>query len=74
MSPIPYGHQNITEEDIAAVNEVLRGDYLTQGPKIPEFEEKFSSYVDAPHGVAVSNATAGLISRRARSAPLPVSA
>lgn len=60
MSPIPYGHQNITEEDIAAVNEVLRGDYLTQGPKIPEFEEKFSSYVDAPHGVAVSNATAGL--------------
>ena len=35
--PIPYGRQNITDEDIAAVTETLRGDFLTQGPKIAEF-------------------------------------
>jgi UDP-4-amino-4,6-dideoxy-N-acetyl-beta-L-altrosamine transaminase len=60
MKQIPYGRQNITEEDIEAVAEVLRSDFLTQGPKISEFEEKFSSYVGAKYGVAVNNATAGL--------------
>ena len=55
--PIPYGHQHITDEDIAAVVETLRGDYLTQGPKIPEFEEKFAAYVGARYGVAVNNTT-----------------
>lgn len=57
---IPYGRQNITEADIAAVVETLRSDFLTQGPKIEEFERKFASYVGAPAGVAVNNATAGL--------------
>lgn len=60
MNPIPYGRQNITEDDIAAVTEALRSDYLTQGPRISEFERAFADYVGAPAGVAVSNATAGL--------------
>lgn len=60
MKPIPYGRQNITDDDIQAVNKVLRGDFLTQGPKIAEFEEKFAAYVSAKYGVAVNNATAGL--------------
>ncbi len=58
--PIPYGRQHITDEDIAAVVETLRSDYLTQGPKIKEFEDKFAAYVDARYAVAVNNATAGL--------------
>lgn len=58
--PIPYGRQHITDEDIAAVVETLRSDYLTQGPKIKEFEEAFARYVGARHAVAVNNATAGL--------------
>lgn len=58
--PIPYGRQHITDEDVAAVVETLRSDYLTQGPKIKEFEEKFASYVGAKYAVAVNNATAGL--------------
>ena len=58
--PIPYGHQDITDEDIAAVAETLRSDYLTQGPKLTEFEEKFSEYVGARYGVVVNNATSGL--------------
>lgn len=57
---IPYGRQTISEEDIAAVVEVLRSDWLTQGPAIPRFEEALAGYCGAKHGVAVSNATAGL--------------
>lgn len=57
---IPYGHQEITEEDIQAVVETLRSDYLTQGPKIQEFERNFSAYVDTSYALAVNNATAGL--------------
>jgi UDP-4-amino-4,6-dideoxy-N-acetyl-beta-L-altrosamine transaminase len=60
MNPIPYGKQNITQADIDAVVEVLKADYLTQGPKIKEFEEVFASYVDAKYAVAVSNGTAAL--------------
>lgn len=60
MNPIPYGRQNITDEDIAAVTETLKSDYLTQGPKIVEFERKFAEYVGAPYAVAVNNATSGL--------------
>ena len=56
MKVIPYGRQCITEEDIAAVADALRSDYLTQGPRITEFERKFADYVGAPEGVAVSNA------------------
>lgn len=57
---IPYGRQNIQQDDLNAVNEVLSADFLTQGPKVQEFEEKFADYVGATHAVAVSNATAGL--------------
>ncbi|MEX0967233.1 MAG: aminotransferase class I/II-fold pyridoxal phosphate-dependent enzyme [Bacteroidia bacterium] len=57
---IPYGKQDITNEDITAVVEVLKSDYLTQGPKIAEFEEAFASYVGAKYAVAVSNGTAAL--------------
>ena len=60
MNPIPYGKQNITQADIEAVVEVLKADYLTQGPKIKEFEDAFASYVDAKYAVAVSNGTAAL--------------
>lgn len=58
--PIPYGTQHITDEDIEAVTEVLRADYLTQGPKVKEFEEAFADYIGSDYGVAVSNGTAAL--------------
>ncbi len=58
--PIPYGRQNITDEDIKAVTETLKSDYLTQGPKIKEFEDKFAKYVGAKYAVAVNNATSAL--------------
>lgn len=60
IKPIPYGRQNISEEDIKSVVSVLKADYLTQGPKVKEFEEAFADYLDAKYAVAVSNATAGL--------------
>ncbi|QLL29921.1 UDP-4-amino-4,6-dideoxy-N-acetyl-beta-L-altrosamine transaminase [Thermosynechococcus sichuanensis E542] len=60
MSIIPYGRQDITPEDIAAVVEVLQSDWLTQGPKIPEFEAALASYCGARYAVVVSSATAAL--------------
>jgi UDP-4-amino-4,6-dideoxy-N-acetyl-beta-L-altrosamine transaminase len=57
---IPYGKQNITEEDILAVTNALKGDFLTQGPTILEFEQKFSTYIGCKYGVAVANGTAAL--------------
>lgn len=60
MKAIPYGKQNITDADINSVIETLKGDYLTQGPKIKEFEDKFAKYVNAEYAVAVSNGTAAL--------------
>jgi UDP-4-amino-4,6-dideoxy-N-acetyl-beta-L-altrosamine transaminase len=57
---IPYGKQNITTEDISAVIEALQSDFLTQGPRIKEFEELFASYVGSKFAVAVSNGTAAL--------------
>ena len=60
MKAIPYGKQNITQTDIDSVVEVLKADYLTQGPKIKEFEDAFASYVDAKYALAVSNGTAAL--------------
>lgn len=57
---IPYGQQWIDEEDIQAVLDVLRSDYLTTGPKIKEFEEKLAETVGAEYAVAVSNGTAAL--------------
>ena len=57
---IPYGKQLIDEEDIQAVVDVLRSDYLTTGPKVAEFEQKVADYVGAKYAVAVSNGTAAL--------------
>ena len=57
---IPYGRQKITQEDIDAVVETLAADFLTQGPKVKEFEEKFAKYTEAKYAVAVNNATSGL--------------
>ena len=57
---IPYGKQFITTEDIKAVSDVLKSDYLTQGPVINEFEKKFADYCNAKYAIAVSNGTAGL--------------
>lgn len=60
MKKIPYGRQNITDEDIQAVVEVLKSDWLTQGPNIKQFEDSFAEYVGAKYAVAVSNGTAAL--------------
>lgn len=57
---IPYGRQHITEEDIQAVTEALLSDYLTQGPKIEEFEQKYAAYIGSKYAVAVTNGTAAL--------------
>lgn len=57
---IPYGRQDISEEDIQAVVEVLRSDWLTQGPATPEFEKVVSNYCDAKYAVAVNSATSAL--------------
>ena len=57
---IPYGRQNITEDDIQSVVKVLKSDNLTQGPNIAEFEKAFAAYVGSKYAVAVSNGTAAL--------------
>lgn len=57
---IPYGKQWITEDDIHAVMEVLKSDFLTTGPRVTEFEKVVASYVGAKYAVAVSNGTAAL--------------
>ena len=57
---LPYGRQSVTEADIAAVVEVLRSTYLTQGPTVPAFERALAAKVNACHGVAVSSATGAL--------------
>jgi UDP-4-amino-4,6-dideoxy-N-acetyl-beta-L-altrosamine transaminase len=60
MNKIPYGRQNIEQDDIEGVVKALNHDFLTQGPKVVEFENKFAQYVGSDYSVAVSNATAGL--------------
>lgn len=57
---IPYGRQDITETDIEAVVEVLKSDYLTQGPAVPKFERKVAVHVGAKHAIAVNSATSAL--------------
>jgi len=57
---IPYGRQHITEDDIAAVSEVLRSDFLTQGAVVPMFEQAVAGRVGAAHGVAMNSATSAL--------------
>jgi len=59
-APIPYGRQQITQSDIDAVTEVLRSDYLTQGPVVDQFEKAFAEYTGSRYAVAVSNGTAAL--------------
>ena len=60
MKTIPYGRQDVTERDIEAVSDVLRSDWLTQGPAVPRFEEAVAKYCEADFGVAVSSATSAL--------------
>jgi UDP-4-amino-4,6-dideoxy-N-acetyl-beta-L-altrosamine transaminase len=57
---IPYGRQDISEADIQAVVDVLRSDYLTQGPAVPAFENAVASYCGVEHAVAVNSATSAL--------------
>lgn len=57
---LPYGRQNITEDDISAVVDVLRSTHLTQGPVVPEFEQAIASKVGADYAVAVNSATSAL--------------
>ena len=57
---IPYGRQDISAEDIDSVCEVLRSDFLTQGPKVPELEKAIALKVGAKHAVAVNSATSAL--------------
>lgn len=57
---IPYGKQDINQNDIDSVLEVLQSDFLTQGPQVPLFEKAVSKYVGAKYGVAVNSATSAL--------------
>jgi UDP-4-amino-4,6-dideoxy-N-acetyl-beta-L-altrosamine transaminase len=57
---IPYGKQFISEQDTQAVLEALHSDFLTQGPRIAEFEKNFAKYIGCRYAVAVSNGTAAL--------------
>ena len=57
---IPYGRQDITEDDVEAVVSTLRSDFLTQGPVVPRFEKVVSDHVGATHAIAVNSATSAL--------------
>ena len=57
---VPYARQSINEEDIAAVTNVLRSDFLTQGPGVPAFEHAIKTYCNAAYGVAMNSATSAL--------------
>ncbi len=57
---IPYGRQTISEADIESVVQVLRSDFLTQGPQVPAFEAAVARHVGAPHAIAVNSATSAL--------------
>jgi UDP-4-amino-4,6-dideoxy-N-acetyl-beta-L-altrosamine transaminase len=57
---IPYGRQTISENDIDAVVKVLRSDFLTQGPKVPEFESALCGITGASHAIAMNSATSAL--------------
>ena len=60
MEFIPYGKQLIEQDDIDAVIETLKSDYLATGPKVKEFEEAIASYCGAKYCVAVANGTGAL--------------
>ena len=57
---IPYGKQDINQADIDAVLEVLKSDFLTQGPMVPKFEQAVANHVGAKHALAVNSATSAL--------------
>ena len=57
---IPYGMQDVSDEDIAAVVAVLKSPFLTQGPVVPAFETALTAYTGAKYGVAVNSATSAL--------------
>lgn len=57
---IPYGRQEITEDDIIEVEKILRSDFLTQGPTVPKFEKSVVNYCGASYAVAVNSATSAL--------------
>ena len=57
---IPYGRQNINEDDINEVNEILRSDFLTQGPTVISFENALSNYTNSKYCIAVNSATSAL--------------
>ena len=57
---IPYGRQDITDEDIVEVEKVLRSDYLTQGPIVPKFEQSIIEYCSVKYALAVNSATSAL--------------
>lgn len=57
---IPYGRQEVTQEDIDAVTDVLHSDFLTQGPKVPLFEDVVSKYCNASYAVSTNSATSAL--------------
>src|SRR6476659_3484026 len=59
-SLLPYGRQSITEQDIQAVVDVLRSDWLTTGPKVTEFEEAFAARVGSKYAVSFSSGTSAL--------------
>jgi perosamine synthetase len=59
-APIPYGRQNIDDEDLASVAEALRSAWLTTGPRVGEFERAFADFCGASQGVAVNSGTAAL--------------
>ena len=60
MKDIPYGKQNITDEDLKAVSEALVSELITQGPRVAEFEKVFAKYIGSKYAVALSNGTAAL--------------
>ena len=57
---IPYGRQDITEDDISEVEKVLRSDFLTQGPTVPKFEKSVINYCGASYAIAVNSTTSAL--------------
>jgi dTDP-4-amino-4,6-dideoxygalactose transaminase len=57
---IPYGRHDINQSDIDAVVDVLRSNFLTQGPVVPDFEKRIADYCDAQYAVAVNSATSAL--------------
>ena len=57
---IPYGKQEINNEDIESIIKVLKSDYLTQGPVVPQFEKSISQYCGSKYAIAVTSATAAL--------------